>query len=109
MATNFTSYLANAKKAIIQVTGLVGALCALGILPAPYSVWAATALGVLTTVSHYLVANADAPGTTPALEDFEPPADDDPDEPIPDEFKPAELVTAGQVASNNEIAAPPTT
>ena len=109
MATNFVAYLANAKKAIIQVTGLVGALCALGILPSPYSVWAATLLGILTTISHYLTSNTDAPGTTPALEDFEPPADDDPDEPIPDEFKPAVRVTAGQVAANNEIAAPPTT
>jgi hypothetical protein len=104
MLTNLPQYIANAKKAIIQVTGLVGALCALGILPDPYSVYAATLLGVLTTVTHYITANGPAPGTEPAIEDFDPP---DEEAEVPAEWMPSETVTASQVAAENEQAAPP--
>lgn len=102
MLTNLPAYLANGKKALIQITGLLASLLALGIVHGETGVVLASVLGVLTTVTHYLTPNAEAPGTAPALEDFEPPSQEDDDGPVPDQFKPADLVTTSQV-----LAAPP--
>lgn len=103
MLANLPAYVANAKKAIINVTGLLASLLALGLLPSKYAAIAATVLAVLTAVTHYLTANGPAPGAQPAEEQFAPE-----DEPIPDEFKPAPVVTASQIATDNQIVTSPT-
>jgi hypothetical protein len=100
MLSNLGPYISNARKAIIQVTGLVVALLALGVLPDNIAGIAATVVAVLTTITHYLVPNADAPGDTPAVEDVH-----EAEEPQ-DEWKPAELVTAGQVANEQSTELP---
>lgn len=109
--TNFMAYVANARKAVVQFLTLVVTLGAAvatfqSALPEKYAALITAAVGLAGTLLHYLTSNAPAPGTAPATEDFVP-SDDDEGEAIPDEFKPAALVTASQVASNNEIAAPP--
>lgn len=103
MLKNLPAYLAYARKAIVQVLGLVTALLALGLLPDPYAGWLAAVAGVLTTVLHYWVSNAPKPGTEVAVE---PVDDPNPDE-QPAEWQPADLVTASQVAAKHQDVAPP--
>lgn len=55
-------YLKNAKKALINITGLLGVILGLEILSEPYNNYAATAFAVLTAYAHYVTAN-DAPPT----------------------------------------------
>lgn len=104
MLSNLSRYVAYARKAIIQLIGLLTALLALGLLPDPYNTWVASAIGVLTTISHYLTPNDAAPGDGTAEE-----VDTDDDDETPAEWQPASLVTASEVAAANEQAAPPST
>lgn len=105
MFKNLPTYLANARKALINITGLAGALLALGLLPAEWAPIASTVIGVLTAITHYLTPNAPAPGNGAAVESFGP-EDADSGAEVPAE-EPAELTPASEVASDNEIAAPP--
>lgn len=95
MLNKLSTYLAWTRKAVINVLGLLTALLTLGLLPDPYAQYVATAVAVLTVVSHYLVPNSPAPGTVEAVEpadvvDVESP-ENDPD-----------VVTASSVAVENE-------
>lgn len=102
MLANLPAYIANARKALVNITGLAASLLALGLLPSNYAAWGATVVAVLTVVTHYMTPNAPAPGSEPALEEFAPE-----DEPVPEEFQPAALITASQIATEHQIAAPP--
>lgn len=57
--------LAQIRKAVINGTGLLTSLLALGLLPEPEAGWVSAAIAVLTVVTHYKVPNADNP-TQPA-------------------------------------------
>jgi hypothetical protein len=96
MLKNLPQYLAYVRKAIINVTGLLGSLLALGLLPEPANRYAATAFAILTAITHYVVSNAPAPGSAPAVLDADPTEVDDP--PVYDAWKPSATVTAGQAA-----------
>ena len=66
--TTFRLYLANAGKALIQITGMLSALLSLALLPEPYAGYVATAVSVLTIITHYKIPNATAPGHAHAIE-----------------------------------------
>jgi hypothetical protein len=106
MLKNLPQYLAYTRKAIIQILGLAASLLALGVLPDKYAGWVAGAVAFLTTVLHFLTPNAEAPGSTPAVEEFVPHDENEVGE-IPDEWQPAGVVTAGQVAAEQEFQKPP--
>lgn len=85
MLEHLTEYIAYTRKAIINLTGLVASLLALGLLNEPYAGFGAGALAVLTVLSHFFTPNASAPGTAPAVEEFgeeeyEPKHDDEVEE-----------------------------
>ena len=104
MLKNLPAYLANAKKAIINLTGLLATILSLGLLPEPYKAWVTTAVVILTAIVHYITENAPAPGTAPAESD-----PDTEELEQPDEWQPGELITASHVAATQKQAAPPST
>jgi hypothetical protein len=97
MLKNLPQYLAYVRKAIINITGLLGSLLALGLLPEPANQYVAAAFAVLTAITHYLVPNAPAPGSVPAVVDVDPAEAD----PVDEAWKPAATVTANQAALPN--------
>jgi hypothetical protein len=104
MVKNLPTYLAYVRKALINITGLVAALLALGLLPDEYNEIGAAVLGVLTALTHFFTPNAPAPGNAPAVEDFSP---EDEGAEVPYDYESEGLVSASQVAAEHEIAAPP--
>lgn len=98
MLTNLALYLSYIKKAIVNLLGLLTVILSYNLLPAQYSTKVAAAAGVLTVIVHFWSANGDAPGNVPALETYTPhdPALDGP-EVVPDDQKPADVVTPAQV------------
>lgn len=100
MLQSIPHYIAYARKAVIQVIGLLTALLTLGLLPDPYSVWVSTGIAVLTTIVHYMVPNALAPGSTEALDEFEVDTDSGGD--IPEDWKPAPVVLTGQLQKTED-------
>lgn len=113
MLTNLPVYLANGKKAIINITGLVASLLALGLLPGKYATYGAAVLAVLTAITHYLTANAPAPGQETAMEidesDQTEPADtSDQVFEIPEAYVPEHSDDANQAVEADPVADPPT-
>lgn len=54
-------YIAYTRKAIINVSGLIVSLLALGLLPDKYAALGATIAAIATAITHYLTPNADSP------------------------------------------------
>jgi hypothetical protein len=91
---NVTAYVAYTRKAIIQVATLIitlgTAVATFSELPDKYASFITASVAAAGSVLHFLVPNADAPGTTPAVEPF----DEDSEDGVDDEgFSSDELVT----------------
>ena len=71
-----SAYLADARKALIQIATFLAGVLSLGLVPAPEKVWITVAIGLIGTLTHYAVPNAGAPGTVEAADDD---SDDDAD------------------------------
>jgi hypothetical protein len=103
MTSNLPQYIANSRKAIIQVCTLVITLGTFVVtfqqLPDKYATLITTLVGLAGTIVHYATPNAPAPGTGTAEDPFVI-TDLEDDVPVTDDMKPAELVTASQVDSS---------
>lgn len=111
------AYLANAKKAIIQVLTLVLALLTyiltLHVLSKQDAAFCTAAVGFIGTVLHYFTSNAEAPGDGEATEELDAASTtdgeyDEDETPDPDTV-PDGPVTSTQAGSVDDSAAVPAT